>query len=239
MPTLTYTEFQRKQFPEKSAFHRKGFGFSANLVRWIALKVAYLGFRMNISANVIDVFGVFLSLTGFLLLSTALTGEKFLSSVGALLIFFHVFLDFVNGPIPKACGTCTKIGAFLDDFGCDMDRCAVLVLLGIFTQSTPMILASVFVAGVTVFFVPYAYVEMPKEGWIGQLCRIYVHKYSFLSVRVMLWGLPLFLAIAILKSWNLQAISLILLVFYAIMASLWLFLCIPMRNANERWPPGP
>ena len=224
---MSLAEFQAKLFPEKSVFDRKQFDRTTNLVKWFAIPVAYLLFRLRISANLLDVIGIFLSLVAFLLLSTAGDGSKLLPILGILIIFFHIFIDFVDGAIAKASGKSSRMGHYFDSLGCDMDRFALIVLFGIYAESTPLIISNTLAASVFTLFLPLARHELPQSGFIGRLSRLYANKFSLLSVRVMLVFLPLVLATVILLDWNLGALAVFLSVFYGIMAVGWLVLCTP------------
>lgn len=221
---MTYTEFLSCQFPEKSVFARKDRDPFQNLVKWLALHVAYRLFKMNATANLVTVITYLISLSGFLMLSTARYGFQILPVIGALLIHFHVFADFIDGTIAKANGTASRIGAILDDLGMDTDRMALIILFGIFTQNTLILILNLFTAGVLVLFVPQAYKDMPRTGLLGKFCHLYIHRYSFLSVRFMLGVVPLFLIVAIFMEWNLKFLSYGFSVLYAVAALIWLLL---------------
>lgn len=224
---MTLKDFQARLFPEKSVFDRKQFDRTTNFVKWFAIPVAYLFFRLRISANLLDVFGIFFSLVAFLFLSTAVTGEKILPLVGILIVYFHIFIDFVDGAIAKAAGKSSRMGHYFDSLGCDMDRFALIVLFGIYAGSTHWIISNVLSACVFTLFLPLARHELPQRGFVGGLCRVYANKFSFLSVRIMLVVLPLVLATVIFLDWNLPALARFLSYFYGIMAVCWLVLCTP------------
>lgn len=230
---MTFVEFQSKSFPQKSVFERPQFDPMTNAVKWVAMRFGYLLYCLGWTANMVDVAGLALSLAGFILMGTALSGHRVLPLLGIALLYFHIFIDFVDGPIAKAREECGPIGALLDNIGCNIDRFALLVLLGIFAGGPTWILVNTFVAGILIFFMPPARREFSDDGWAGVLCKIYCHKYSLLSVRFMLVILPLFLGVAILSRWNLVAISRWLAAVYSLATAGWLILCIPNYGKKD------
>ena len=226
---MNFTEFVAKQFPEKSVFDRRQFDFTTNLVKWIALRFAFILYKLGISANALDVFAILFSIAGFLLLTTALKGEILLPLLGILPIYFLIFVDFADGPIAKATGSCSLLGHLLDDLGCNLARLMLILLFGIYTGNLYWIVLSVFAGGVLILFVPLAAKELPSNGKFGILIRTYFHKFSFLSVRFMLVLLPLLIGTAIFLGWNLRIISFGFTLFYLSSAILWLILSVVLK----------
>ena len=232
---MTFSQFQSKQFPEKSVFDRRQFDFTTNLVKWIALRFAFILYKVGLSANTLDVFAILLSVVGFLLLTTAVNGEVVLPLLGILPIYFLIFVDFADGPIAKATGSCSLLGHLLDDLGCNLARLMLILLFGIYTESLYWVILSVFAGGVLIPFVPAAAKELSSDGKLGILIRAYCHKFSFLSVRFMLALLPLLIGIAIFLGWNLRIISFGITLFYLSSAILWLILSIVLKaNLQEK-----
>lgn len=231
---MNFITFQAKLFPEKSVFDRSQFDFHTNLVKWFAIRFAYVLFRLGFNANLIDVIGLFVVLAAFILLSTASSGHVALPLIGILLIYFHVFLDFVDGAVAKARGETSIIGHFLDNLGCDVDRIALLVVIGVFSHNSYVMIVDAFVAGIFVLFIPYVRKEMPTEGVVGLVCKIFFNKYSFLSVRFMLVLLPFLLAVCILLKANLILVSYIISAIYFALIAVWLIMCVPNYAKTTR-----
>lgn len=224
---MTFAEFHARVLPGGSPFHRRDYDWFTNLVKWLSLRVAYGMARMGVSANLLDVVALFAVLGGFCLMWRATLGEQVLPIVGVALLCFHVFVDFLDGAIARGTGVASTLGRYLDDLGCDLDRSAVIILLGMFSGSPAMILASAFAVGVLVRLAPLTRQELPTTGPVGAIARIYFHRYSFLSVRLMLLGLPLAFAVAVLNHWDLYLIGWGGSLFYTGAAAVWLLLCIP------------
>lgn len=217
-------------FPERSAFDRKQFDIVTNAVKWIAMRFAYILYRLGVSANLLDVIALFIAMAGFLLMATATRGHRVVPLIGIALIYFHVFIDFVDGAIARAGKKSSRIGHYLDNLGCDIDRFALLILVGIFTGNIYMIIINAFSVAVFVLFIPLAREELPTKGAIGYLCTFYFHKYSFLSVRFMLTLLPFVLGVVIVFRMPLVEIAYAISLAYAAAAALWLLMAIPEYN---------
>lgn len=233
---MTFLEFQTKSFPQKSVFDRPQFDITTNFVKWFAMRAAYVLYKMGMTANLLDVLGVFSSVFAFLFLMKAPQGQRMLPIIGILIIYFHIFIDFIDGAIAKARGESSQIGHLLDSLGCDTDRFAMIVLLGIYTGSSTLVMINTIAACIFLLFLPFAKIELPQHGPVGLMAKIYCNKFSFLSVRFMLTILPFFLGIAIMLRLNLAKISFFISLFYCLAAAGWLLLCArhyPSQNNSE------
>ncbi len=232
---MTFSEFKAWSFPERSEFDRPQFPFHTNLVKWFAMRFAYLLYRGGMTANLVDVLGMFLALAGFLCLQAAPQSPP-LAIVGLLLLYLYVFLDFVDGPIAKARGECTAIGSALDNIGTDLARVAFLGLLGLFSESPWLTLANIFAGIVLVFLIPNTQKELPREGVVGKIVSLYTYRYSFIGVRFMLVLLPLFLTSLILSGGSVQGLAQSVSIFYGLAATLWMVLLVPQVSSQSRPP---
>ena len=85
-------------------------------------------------------------------LSLSMDGEKILPIVGVLIIFFHIWVDFIDGLLAKANDESSEIGHQFDNLGCDANRFMLIVLFGIFTGNHFLIISNIFVSYVLVVF---------------------------------------------------------------------------------------
>lgn len=215
-------------------FARPQFDWLTNFVKWFAIRFSYLLFRCGMTANLLDVLAMMFVCGGFILMTRAVHGERALPLVGIGLLCFHVFVDFADGAIAKARGETSRLGHYLDEIGCDIDRIALFILLGIYAGHPVFVLANAFAIGTLIQLAPLTKKELPTTGWIGRICRIYCHKFSFLSVRATLMVYPLALALIILNRWDLQGIAIIMSYLYEVLAAVWLLLCIPNYAGHVR-----
>ena len=226
---MRFSEFTAKSYPEKSVFDRSQFDFFTNLVKWFAMPFAYVLFRIGVSANLLDVVAILLSMIGFCLL--AMTGKaSFVWLVlGVLLVYFHVFVDFADGAIARAQGKSGVVGAAFDNLGTDVDRIALLLVFGILTESPYWIVVNTFASFIlTVFLAQTSRAVRP-----GGLPRLYSGRISPANCRFMLALLPLSLVIVVLAGWQVQTFATVVSGFYAGLALLWLLVCLPTSNVGS------
>jgi phosphatidylglycerophosphate synthase len=232
---MDFDEFQSKAFPERSVFNRKQFDFTTNLVKWFAMRFAYMLYRMGSTANLLDFLGLLVAVVSFGLLAGAAVGEKGLVVLGVAGLYLHLFIDFADGPIAKARGNCSAIGAALDNMGADIDRMALLVLFGVFTGSPYWILLNAFAGFILLVFLPHTSTHLSKEGWTGTLVKFYTGRFSLIGCRFMLAILPLLLMVLVLLNLGIELFSQIVSGFYAVVAVLWLLICIvPSENSTSK-----
>ena len=225
---LRYNEYLRKALPEKSVWERKDLGHFHNFVKLLGLYFGYLLYRLKITANALDVAGLLLSVLGFYFLSLSRFGAKVLPAVGILMIFFHVWLDFIDGPIAKATDNTSPVGHYFDNLGCDVDRFAMIVLLGYLTENNFFIFGNLFAAYVLLIFRLQTYSELKHLPFVKSLNIVYSHKLSFLGVRFMLWVLPVIFALYYFwLGFPAKIFGYVFSIAYCIVAILWLIICIP------------
>jgi len=230
---MDFVEFQSKSFPERSVFNRKQFDFTTNLVKWFAMRLAYVLYRVGGTANLLDFLGLLVAAVSFCLLATAASGEKSLVVVGVAGLYFHVFIDFVDGAIAKARDKCSAVGAALDNIGADIDRMALLVLFGVLTGSPYLIFLNAFAGFIIVVFLPPTSRHLSKEGWTGTLVRFYTGRFSFIGCRFMLIFLPFLLMVLVLLELRIELFSQTVSLVYVVAAILWLLMCIlPSENST-------
>lgn len=231
---LNFPEFAAKSYSERSVFDRKEFDRVTNAVKWLAMRVAYGFYRLGLTANQVDVLGLVLSLAGFACLMTASDGGvRVLPFVGLGLLYFHVFLDFVDGPIAKAMNASSELGAALDDIGADLDRILMFVLLGIYSQNPYVVLVTAAAGGVLVMLVPATTKPLQSGPWRA-LVGFYVGRFSLMGCRFMLAVLPLTLVLVAVGGGDLQWVARVWSGFYTLAAVGWLLMCVPTRRERAQ-----
>lgn len=230
---MTFTDFCSYSFPETSVFERQRFDSSTNLIKWFAIRFAYVLFRMNMSANLLNVMSLFSTYLGFILLYNARSGNLIVFVCGLGLLYLQIFIDFVDGPIAKAKGTTSPIGHALDNLGCDVTRVVFLVLIGMYSKSTYLLLANPFSAIILLFLVPQTLEKLPEQGLARIVVKVVTGKFSLIGVRVNLVLLPLAFGFVILDETNLIILSRLFSYIYLSMAIAWLIVCLPhYRHPN-------
>lgn len=225
---LNFAQFSARSIPEGSVFDRTQFDFVTNAVKWIAMWLAYVLYRSGLTANQIDLIGVGVSVASFTALSTASDGPSMLPVYGMIGLAFHVVLDFADGPVARAAGTSSAVGEHFDNFGGDLDRLMMFVVLGLYTDSRPMLLATAAAAAVFMIFLPNTVKLLADSPSARFFIRVYTGRYSLLGCRFMLAVLPTSLVAVALFSTALTLVATAMAILYIAGAGLWLLVCVLM-----------
>ena len=85
----TFEQFLKISFPAMNPFLRKDFSFFHNLIKWISIRIAFVLYKIGISANMIDFFGLLLIVPIYYLLYLSL------NEMNMLLFFMSYFGIFI------------------------------------------------------------------------------------------------------------------------------------------------
>ena len=99
---MNFNQFLRKTFPDLSVKKRTHLGKFHNFVKFLAIRFGFILYKLKISANLLDVIALVLSIFGFYFLYLSALGYKLVPTLGVLIIFFHVCVDFIDGLLAKA-----------------------------------------------------------------------------------------------------------------------------------------
>ena len=227
---MNFNQFLRKTFPDLSVKKRTHLGKFHNFVKFLAIRFGFILYKLKISANLLDVIALVLSIFGFYFLYLSALGYKLVPTLGVLIIFFHVWVDFIDGLLAKARNEENTIGHHFDNLGCDVDRFMLIVLLGIFTHNHFLVINNVFVSYILVIFHSQTKGEIFRLNRLNRLKFIYSHKLSLLGVRFMLGILPMLILLFVWTNTTLRILGLIFTSIYTIYSLIWLIICIPKIN---------
>lgn len=222
-----YTKFIDKVFPLKNPFLRNEKGVFCNFCKWISLPMAYVVYRMGISANLFDALGMLYSFVGFVLFVQILNGNSALALIGILIVLSHPLFDFIDGAVARARGYSSEVGGIFDDMGMDCDRLLVFVMIGLLAQSTVLLAALVISAFIIIWVVPNTLEFVPDNAVSRPVKFLMSRNYLFLGVRMVLGGLLLTYATFIILGLPLLALSRALAGIYIAHAVIWILLLIP------------
>ena len=223
---MNFDTFLETVYPTKWVSLRKDKGPLWKVGKWSGIRIAYVLYRLGITANIIDLFGILMSVVAFVFLLRALQGEKLLPVLGILLIDIHMLIDFIDGSVARARRECSLIGWELDEIGCELDRVLLLALFGIYSGHPFLILLNVF-SGFMIFeLINPTWDFFPEEGFVGKLKHIYRNRLSINSVRVMLGLLMAFLGVVIVLGLPLEEIATGISIFYGVSMLVWLIFCL-------------
>lgn len=224
---MNFKEFFHKSVKQESVFDRPDFDYVTNAVKWLAMRVSYVLYKCGFNANIIDVLSLLGVIIGFLFMLQMKHGNHFLPIIGLMLLYAHIFIDFVDGPLAKARGEQGPIGHAFDLIGCDIDRVLLFVMLGILSEGDAWIISGATIGLISVFFIPMTRPHLPTIGMAAKIVSVYCNRYSFFSVRFMLTILPLVIIILYYSSVPINTLSRILVTSYGILTIGWLLLCVP------------
>jgi len=125
-------------------------------------------------------------------------GNIWLPIVGVLLLAWQINLDFADGAVARVQGKASKVGQEIDGLANAASRAAILVLFGILTENTYMVIISAFSAYVVVVFGQKVKILIASRQYMAQefLSR------KLLSVIVMVLLLPALIVLHGILSWN-------------------------------------
>ena len=220
---MNFLEFQKKVFPYNSPFERKDIGKITNLIKFMALRVSYFLYRIGISANTLDLFGVIATIPAFVLCYRGLIElEMFLFLSGYLILAVIIFIDFIDGPLSNSHEYKYKAGGNLDNLCPDIILIGGLILIGILTKNL-YLTALCWVN--SVFFITFKTSTIENipvhRKW---LLKLLSSRFSLLSVRVFIAFLfPLTCIIYIINQGYGQIFARIIVITFAFLSFLWIF----------------
>ena len=180
----SFSTFIKTVFPYETTFERKQFGFFTNLIKFFSLRFAYLLYRLNISANLLTIFSVFLTLPCFYLLYIGIEANNFSYLViGYFLVGLILFIDFVDGSLARMSKYNYAAGDALDNLPPDIIRIGSILYFGLITGSKIFMLLA-FVSSVIVSYYLPATLDNIQERrkWIH---TIYASRMALTGLRII------------------------------------------------------
>ena len=176
----SYNKFLELSFPLKNPYKRKKFGIFHNTLKFCALIVSYICYKLKVSANLIDLFGLVIILISIILINNEflLPIKKYeLIILGYLLIGFVLFIDFVDGQLARIDKKKYMFGNNIDDFNPDLIRVFMIIYPGIISENFYVFLFGILSA--FIFIMLY-----------GQTCKIFALNFpNFIKIIKFFFGL--------------------------------------------------
>ena len=152
---LSLDTFLEKTFPYKTTFERKHFGFFTNLVKFIALRVAYFLYILGFTANALTISSIFLASFSFFFLFEGIANLSIYHAIfGYVLMCLVLFIDFVDGTLSRINDTVYKTGEALDNLPPDIIRVGSILLFGIISENIYLILVSLMSSIIITRYIP-------------------------------------------------------------------------------------
>ena len=228
----SFQQFLKEVFPYKTTFERKDFGFFTNLLKYFALRFAYLLYLLNISANFLTIFSVILTIPAFYFLYEGLIDSKISSLIlGYILTCFVLFIDFVDGSLSRIAKFVYAVGDPLDNLPPDIIRTGSIVLFGVITENILFLLLSFISSIIISIYVPLTKKSIQENrNWIKSL---FASKMSIVNFRIIfLFFLPLTLFLSYFNKDMGIYVSYLLVSVYFFLSIFWIILSL--EDKEER-----
>ena len=220
---LKFKEFHKEVFPYNSPFDRKDLGFLTNLIKYLSLRIAYILYRIKVTANLLNIFGLFLTASGFIAIFYSLSEMNLTMFLfGYSLIAITIFIDFIDGPLSKTNKYIYVAGGSMDNLCPDMILIGGMLILG-FISSSPNFF--ILMTMNSIFYLTYTTgtldsVKRDKNKWLFFLFK---SRYSLFSMRVFCAGIfPSMCILYIINPITGVLISKLLILFYTLMSLSWI-----------------
>lgn len=227
-------EFLNEVFPYETTFERKHFGFFTNFIKHLALRTAYLLYLLNISANALTIFSVFLTIPCFYLLYEGLNNSKFYFLLsGYMLICVVLFIDFVDGSLSKISDYIYVAGDSIDNLPPDIIRIGSIIFFGILTKNNLFILLSFVSSMIIVLYVPNTIKNIQvNRNWLKIL---FTSRMAIVNFRVIfLLIMPLVLISFFFNPEIGTYLSLILIFTYFCLSIIWIFFSLEDKQMRDK-----
>ena len=178
---LTYRQYLEIVIPEGGEFseQRKFMGIVNNIVKWLAMRFSYILYRLGFTANFLDVFGIIICFIGYYSFITGLKSDHLLYTIiGTLLIYFHTWIDYLDGALARAHEKRSPIGEPLDDVGCDLSRYVMFLSFGLIIDDSFFILINIFSAVLLIRLFTDTVKLMPDIKYLMGVISIYNNTIS-------------------------------------------------------------
>ncbi len=230
----SFSEFIQIVFPYKTTFERKQFGFFTNLIKYFSLRFAYMLYSIGISANLLTIFSVLLTIPCFLLLYEGILIKSFAFLLyGYLLIGLILFIDFVDGSLARIDKYDYAAGDALDNLPPDIVRIGSILFFGVVTfDNFYMLLA--FISSVVISYYLPATLEniQEKRKWIH---TIYASRMAITGLRIIsLLLMPMItLSVFFLDELGILLSKLVVLVYF-LLSCLWVIFTLEDKKIRRQ-----
>ena len=222
MKKKSFQEFLNVAFPMKNPFIRNEFGTGTNTIKYIAVRISFILYRLGIKANQISLFSAILSIPSFILIykGTIEEANVLIFLAGYLLMGSILFIDFVDGPLSKMNDYSYTVGDEIDNLPPDLAIMGSFLIFGM--MSNNIVFTALFWANAVFLFtyLRYTLEYIPEnKKW---LLKLICSRFSLLSVRVFV--VTIFPILCLLYIYNQELASNLinpLILFYCISSAIW------------------
>lgn len=174
---VSFREFVRIAMPPEALAGERSRGLAWKLNRAAGLRAAYLCYVLGLSANALSLLRLPMALAGLAAIFFARAPQAILA--GVAILWWQVNLDFADGPVARARGESSPLGATLDGVANDVARAGTLACLALLQDSVLQVLAAVFAAQILVVLLPTVQLharrlrgDRPLARWLGRFVGV-------------------------------------------------------------------
>tara|TARA_B100001250_G_scaffold300104_1_gene261796 strand:+ start:31116 stop:31817 length:702 start_codon:yes stop_codon:yes gene_type:complete len=227
---LNFNQFLEKAFPVRNPFFRDDFGAGTNLIKYLAIRVSYILYRLGVKANQISLLSVVLSIPAFIIIYQATFQDQHIYKFlfGYILMGTVLFIDFVDGPLSKMNQYKYHTGDDIDNLPPDMATMGTLLIFGMLPNN--IYFTALFWANIVFLFTylrnTIKYIPDSKQWILKTICS----RFSLLSVRVFVATIfPLFCILYIYNQELANLLSKTLIIFYVINSIIWISITLESK----------
>lgn len=227
----SYDDFLKISFPLKNPFVRHDKDFLTNLIKYISLKISYVLYRLNISANLVDYLSAIIFFIGAFFLFQILEDKNINLSYFAIFYFAFgliLFIDFVDGQLARV-GDKFLFGNDLDNLNPDLVRFVLIIFPSLINTNNSLLIFSLFSA-----VVQNSYYYIVKEKMIERhnfFMKFYffIHGLRFLYLIMT----PVLIFLFIFKFIYLDIVTLIIVFLILFLNLSLIIMSSKIKNKND------
>lgn len=179
---VSFDDFLKITFPSKNPFSRNNKDFLTNLLKYISLRISYLLYRINVSANLIDYFSIIIFFIGTFFLFQNFINKN--TNVINFIIFYFsygliLFIDFVDGQLARV-GEKFLFGNDLDNLSPDIVRFILIIFPSLIIANDTLLIFSLFSAIVQNSYYYSVKIKMTEKYNIFMKIYFFFHGLRFL-----------------------------------------------------------
>ena len=227
---LSFSNFLEKVFGSNNPFKRNELGLIHNTIKWLALRAAYALYRLNISANALDIFGFIILFPAYVLLFFSIIEMNMTFFIlGYSIIAFVIFIDFVDGPLSKVSKYKCIVGDNLDNLCPDIIKFLSNIFLGFLTQNEFLFILSILVSIIISRYISITSQAITNKD--SMLLKIFVHKMSLNGFRIFVCFLIPLISVLYLFGYDISILAArVLVIFFYVSCILWIFLSFKQKS---------
>jgi hypothetical protein len=229
MKKYNFNEFLEAAFPLKDPFLRSNYGNFHNMIKWLAIRFAYICYRFGISANLLNICCLFLTpLNAYIFYLSLYENNMILSFISYTIFIGILFADFADGMLSKVSFVRYSAGDALDNLCPDIIKYLGYLVIGVFANDTFF-----FILMLILSIVINTYV-IPTKHLIGKdrdlILNIFYNKMSLNGFRIIfLFMLPLLIISYHSNFYMTELFARSIILIYLIITIIWIYLTLESK----------